>query len=201
MLPWRLPRQAFRVIGIGSQGVGLKNRRPFSFRIRCLRVAPRIGRSWPGFSSHRPHLRSSREAGEMASAGNRCTDDRPPPLSGARDCVMLDMSPRQTISSRLRRPRSRRPARCRPRRRRRRSGSPSGAPACRRPRPGCCALVAKREKFADAEDLAAALGKKPTGGHWNSGIAVLRNNGLIEVEAVGAQAGVRRYRAAALLRE
>ena len=25
------------------------------------------------------------------------------------------------------------------------------------------------------------LGKKPTGGHWNSGVATLRNNGLIEV--------------------
>jgi len=25
-------------------------------------------------------------------------------------------------------------------------------------------------------------GKKPSGGHWNSGIAVLRNNGLIEIE-------------------
>jgi hypothetical protein len=31
----------------------------------------------------------------------------------------------------------------------------------------------------EAEELAAALGKKPSGGHWNSGIAVLRNNGLI----------------------
>jgi hypothetical protein len=27
----------------------------------------------------------------------------------------------------------------------------------------------------DADELAAALGKKPSGGHWNSGIAVLRN--------------------------
>ena len=34
--------------------------------------------------------------------------------------------------------------------------------------------------------------KKPTGGHWNSGIAVLRNNGLIEADG-------RRYRAAELL--
>ena len=49
-------------------------------------------------------------------------------------------------------------------------------------------------------DLAAALGKKPTGGHWNSGIAVLRNNGLIESEPGSAQ-GRRRYRAAALLRD
>jgi hypothetical protein len=41
--------------------------------------------------------------------------------------------------------------------------------------------------------LAAALGKKATGGHWNSGIAVLRNNGLIEVDG-------RKLRAAVLLR-
>ncbi len=52
----------------------------------------------------------------------------------------------------------------------------------------------------EVEDLAAALGKKPTGGHWNSGIAVLRNNGLIETETSSAQAGGRRYRAATLLR-
>jgi hypothetical protein len=46
----------------------------------------------------------------------------------------------------------------------------------------------------DADELAATLGKKPSGGHWNSGIAVLRNNGLIEADG-------RRYRAAELLRE
>jgi hypothetical protein len=46
----------------------------------------------------------------------------------------------------------------------------------------------------NAQDLAATLGKKPTGGHWNSGIAVLRNNGLIEADG-------RRYRTAALFRE
>jgi hypothetical protein len=34
----------------------------------------------------------------------------------------------------------------------------------------------------------AALGKKPSGGHWNSGIAVLRNNGLIEAEPAPAEA-------------
>jgi hypothetical protein len=44
------------------------------------------------------------------------------------------------------------------------------------------------------DELAAVLGKKPSGGHWNSGIAVLRNNGLIEVDG-------RRYRIAALFRE
>jgi len=41
-------------------------------------------------------------------------------------------------------------------------------------------LAAQGEHFMDADELAAALGKKPTGGHWNFGIAVLRNNGLIE---------------------
>jgi hypothetical protein len=41
----------------------------------------------------------------------------------------------------------------------------------------------------DADELAAALGKKPTGGHENSGIAVLRNNALIETDG-------RRYRTA-----
>ena len=43
-------------------------------------------------------------------------------------------------------------------------------------------LAAQGEHFMDADDLAAALGKKPTGGHWNSGIAVLRNDGLIETD-------------------
>jgi hypothetical protein len=51
----------------------------------------------------------------------------------------------------------------------------------------------------EAAKLAVALGKKPTGGHRNSGIAVLRNNGLIETEPGSAQ-GSRRYRAAPLLR-
>jgi hypothetical protein len=32
--------------------------------------------------------------------------------------------------------------------------------------------------------------KKPSGGHWNSGIAVLRNNGLIEIDG-SALPGVR----------
>ena len=56
------------------------------------------------------------------------------------------------------------------------------------------ALAAQGEQYMDAEELAAALGKKPHGGHWNSGIAVLRNNGLIEADG-------RRYRVAELLRE
>jgi uncharacterized protein len=54
-------------------------------------------------------------------------------------------------------------------------------------------LAAKGEQFTDTDDLASALGKKATGGHWNSGIAVLRNNGLIEVDG-------RKLRAAVLLR-
>ncbi|HTT81735.1 MAG TPA: DUF87 domain-containing protein [Stellaceae bacterium] len=69
---------------------------------------------------------------------------------------------------------------------------PAPAPEMLRP------LVAQGGHSMDAGELAAALGKKPTGGHWNSGIAVLRNNGLIEVDAA---TGGRCYRAAALLRE
>ena len=60
-------------------------------------------------------------------------------------------------------------------------------------------LAAEGERYMDADELAVALGKKPTGGHWNSGIAVLRNNGLIETEPGSAQ-GSRRYRTAPLLR-
>jgi len=55
------------------------------------------------------------------------------------------------------------------------------------------ALAVQGDHMMDAADLAAALGKKPTGGHWNSGIAVLRNNGLIEADG-------RRFRASELLR-
>ena len=33
------------------------------------------------------------------------------------------------------------------------------------------ALAAAGECYTDVAELAAALGKKPTGGHWNSGIA------------------------------
>jgi uncharacterized protein len=55
------------------------------------------------------------------------------------------------------------------------------------------ALAAQGAHFVDAEELAAMLGKKPTGGHWNSGIAVLRNNGLIEAHG-------RRFRVSELLR-
>jgi hypothetical protein len=54
-------------------------------------------------------------------------------------------------------------------------------------------LAARGEQFTETDDLAATLGEKPSGGHWNSGIAVLRNNGLIEVDG-------RKLRAAVLLR-
>jgi hypothetical protein len=60
-------------------------------------------------------------------------------------------------------------------------------------------LAAEGERYMNADQLAVALGKKPTGGHWNSGIAVLRNNGLIETEP-GSVQGSRRYRTAPLLR-
>jgi len=43
-------------------------------------------------------------------------------------------------------------------------------------------LAAQGEHYTEATELAAALGKKPTGGHWNSGLALLRNNGLVEVD-------------------
>ena len=55
-------------------------------------------------------------------------------------------------------------------------------------------LAAQGERYMDADELAAILGKKPSGGHWNSGIAVLRNNGLIEIDG-------RRYRPTNLFRE
>jgi hypothetical protein len=63
------------------------------------------------------------------------------------------------------------------------------------------ALAVQGERYVETDELAAALGKKPTGGHWNSGIAVLRNNGLIDLEPVPGTAGGRRYRITALFRE
>jgi hypothetical protein len=54
-------------------------------------------------------------------------------------------------------------------------------------------LATQGLRFVGAEELAGALAKKPTGGHWNAGIAMLRNNGLIEADG-------RRYRAAELFR-
>jgi hypothetical protein len=55
------------------------------------------------------------------------------------------------------------------------------------------ALAARGERYTEAADLAAALGKKPTGGHWNGGLALLRNNGLVELSG-------KRLRASELLR-
>jgi hypothetical protein len=55
-------------------------------------------------------------------------------------------------------------------------------------------LTAQGGRYIEAADLAALIGKKPSGGHWNSGIAVLRNNGLIETDG-------HRYRPAALFLE
>jgi Helicase HerA, central domain len=54
-------------------------------------------------------------------------------------------------------------------------------------------LAAQGERYMEADELAAMLGKKSSGGHWNSGIALLRNNGLIETDG-------RRYRTATLFR-
>jgi hypothetical protein len=42
-------------------------------------------------------------------------------------------------------------------------------------------LAVQGERYTEIAELAVVLGKKPTGGHWNSGLALLRNNGLIEV--------------------
>jgi hypothetical protein len=56
------------------------------------------------------------------------------------------------------------------------------------------ALAAQGERYMDADELASALGKKPSSGHRNSGIAVLCNNDLIETDG-------RRYRAAVLFRK
>jgi energy-coupling factor transporter ATP-binding protein EcfA2 len=39
------------------------------------------------------------------------------------------------------------------------------------------------------EKLAANIGKKPTGGHWNSGMAILRNNRLIEISGRDVRLG------------
>jgi uncharacterized protein len=54
-------------------------------------------------------------------------------------------------------------------------------------------IAASGERYMEADELAAMLGKKPSGGHWNSGIALLRNNGLIEADG-------RRFRVLPLLR-
>lgn len=63
------------------------------------------------------------------------------------------------------------------------------------------ALAAQGGRYLEVHELAAMLGKKPTGGHWNSGIAVLRNNGLIEAGPAHAADEGKRYRVTALFRE
>jgi hypothetical protein len=42
-------------------------------------------------------------------------------------------------------------------------------------------LAVHGERYMETTELAVALGKKATGGHWNSGVALLRNNGLVEM--------------------
>lgn len=42
-------------------------------------------------------------------------------------------------------------------------------------------LAAAGDHYTDVAALATALGRKPMGGHWNTGIALLRNNGLVEI--------------------
>jgi hypothetical protein len=70
-----------------------------------------------------------------------------------------------------------------------------GVAAFLRLRPKCCAYSPpKANAITDADELAAMLGKKPSVGHLNYGIAVLRNNGLIDIDC-------RRYPAAELFRE
>lgn len=44
-------------------------------------------------------------------------------------------------------------------------------------------LASNGGRYTEAADLASALGKKPTSGHWNSGLALLRNNRLVEVSS------------------
>ena len=51
------------------------------------------------------------------------------------------------------------------------------------------ALAAQGGNYVEPADLAAMLGKKPTGGHWNSGLALLRNNGLVEVNGKRVRVG------------
>jgi hypothetical protein len=50
-------------------------------------------------------------------------------------------------------------------------------------------LAIQGEHYTEIAELAVALGKKPTGGHWNSGLALLRNNGLVEVNGKRLRVG------------
>jgi hypothetical protein len=50
------------------------------------------------------------------------------------------------------------------------------------PAPDMLRRLAKNgSSFMEVGALADAIGRKPIGGHWNTGIAVLRNNGLVEM--------------------
>lgn len=51
------------------------------------------------------------------------------------------------------------------------------------PAPAMIRELARIGRPVTPAELAAELGKEPRGGHWNSGVAVLRNNGLIHAEA------------------
>jgi hypothetical protein len=55
------------------------------------------------------------------------------------------------------------------------------------------ALVRHGPRFIDPADLAAELGKEPRGGHWNTGVSILKANLLVELQG-------RSMRAASLLR-
>jgi len=43
-------------------------------------------------------------------------------------------------------------------------------------------LASHSRRYIEVADLAAALGRKPTAGRWNSRLAMLRNNGLVKVD-------------------
>lgn len=49
-----------------------------------------------------------------------------------------------------------------------------------KPAPDMLRTIVNAGGWIDAEGLASTLGIQPRGGHWNLGIAMLRNNGLIE---------------------
>jgi hypothetical protein len=49
-------------------------------------------------------------------------------------------------------------------------------------------LAKNGSTFMKTEALAEAIGRKPTGGYWNSGLAVLRNNGLVEIDGKAIRA-------------
>ncbi|MPY74299.1 MAG: hypothetical protein GEU87_08560 [Alphaproteobacteria bacterium] len=50
------------------------------------------------------------------------------------------------------------------------------------PAPEMIEYLSEQADFVPKVAMAEAIGKQPRGGHWNGGIAVLRNNGLIELQ-------------------